>query len=87
VRNPPYESMFVFTNDFSALLPEAPLVSQDHPLLRSAGVRGTCRVVCFSPRHDLTMPEMSLPDIRRVVDVWGDQVTELGGQYLLGAGL
>ncbi len=50
-------------------------------LLTAQGQQGTCRVICFSPRHDLTLPEMELSDIRRVVDVWAQQVTELGARY------
>lgn len=80
-RNPRYSSTFVFTNDFSALWPDSPLTEQDHPLLRSHGVKGTCRVVCFSPRHDLSLPEMAVDEIRCVVDVWTEQVTELGERY------
>jgi UDPglucose--hexose-1-phosphate uridylyltransferase len=81
-HNPQYANTFVFTNDFAALLPdtpEAPGVS--HPLFRTQSERGTCRVVCFSPRHDLTLPEMTVEDIRAVVDVWAEQITELGKQY------
>jgi UDPglucose--hexose-1-phosphate uridylyltransferase len=81
VRNPEYESTFVFTNDFSALLPDTPAARSDHPLLRYNTQQGTCRVVCFSPRHDLTVPEMALSDIRRVIDVWAEQVAELGQRY------
>jgi UDPglucose--hexose-1-phosphate uridylyltransferase len=81
VRNPDYDTTFVFTNDFAALLPDTPPASNDHPLLRFESPRGTCRVVCFSPRHDLTLPEMALPDIRRVVDVWAEQTAELGQRY------
>jgi len=81
VRNPDYDSTFVFTNDFSALLPDTPAAAGDHPLLQYASQRGTCRVVCFSPRHDLTLPEMALDGIRRVIDVWAEQTTELGQQY------
>jgi len=81
-QNPQYESTFVFTNDFAALLPDVPDVpAGEHPLLHIDGVRGTCRVVCFSPRHDLTLPEMDLPTIRRVIDVWAEQVLELGQTY------
>jgi UDPglucose--hexose-1-phosphate uridylyltransferase len=81
-RNPNYETTFVFTNDFSALLPDTPTAPPiDHPLLRLESKRGTCRVICFSPRHDLTLPEMAVEDIRRVVDVWAEQITELGGRY------
>lgn len=80
-RNPAYTGTFVFTNDFSALLPDTPTARIDHALLRYAGEPGTCRVLCFSPRHDLTLPEMALPDIRRVVDAWAGQVEELGRRY------
>jgi UDPglucose--hexose-1-phosphate uridylyltransferase len=82
VRNPQYDSTFVFENDFSALLPSAPdAPAPTHPLLRAQAQRGECRVICFSPRHDLTLPVMSLPDIRRVVDLWASQTVELGQRY------
>jgi len=82
VRNPDYASTFVFTNDFAALLPETPLgVQSPHPLLRLQSVPGTCRVICFSPRHDLTLAEMPIPQIRGVVDAWAEQVTDLGKSY------
>ena len=80
-HNPDYTSTYVFTNDFAALLPDTPEGESSHPLLTSSSARGTCRVICFSPRHDLTLPEMPLSDIRRVVDVWGEQVTDLGKTY------
>jgi UDPglucose--hexose-1-phosphate uridylyltransferase len=81
-QNPPYTSTFVFTNDFAAILPDVPEASPSiDPLFRTEGVRGTCRVICFSPRHDLTLPEMRVSDIRRVVDVWAEQMTELGQSY------
>ncbi len=81
-QNPDYEGTFVFTNDFAALLPDTPDSEGDvHPLLHMEGVRGTSRVICFSPRHDLTLPEMDLPAIRSVVDLWAEQTTELGQTY------
>jgi len=81
-RNPEYDSTFVFTNDFPSLLPDTtPAGGMDSPLLRCESVPGTCRVICFSPRHDLTLPEMEVPDIRCVVDVWAEQITELGQRY------
>jgi len=80
--NPPYTSTLVFVNDFSALLPDTPTEhGSADPLFQVQPVRGECRVICFSPRHDLTLARMSLPDIRRVVDVWADQVTDLGRTY------
>jgi UDPglucose--hexose-1-phosphate uridylyltransferase len=81
-RNPNYESTYVFTNDFSALLPDTPEApAASHPLLRAESVQGTCRVICFSPRHDLTLPEMAVEEIRAVVDVWATQVVELSQRY------
>ncbi len=82
VRNPDYSSTFVFTNDFSALLPNTPPApAGGHPLLQAESEQGECRVICFSPRHDLTLPEMPVEDIRRVVDVWAGQTAELGQRY------
>ena len=81
-RNPDYTSTFVFTNDFAALLPDSPPApAGGHPLMRAESEQGTCRVICFSPRHDLTLPEMPETDIRAVVDVWAQQVSELGQTY------
>ncbi|MDJ0759474.1 MAG: UDP-glucose--hexose-1-phosphate uridylyltransferase [Woeseiaceae bacterium] len=79
VKNPDYTSPFVFQNDFSALLPDVPPgQAGDHELLRSESESGICRVICFSPRHDLTLPEMPVEDLRLVVDVWTEQYAELG---------
>lgn len=81
-RNPDYEATYVFTNDFSAMLPDAPLGdASQSSLLRAEGIRGECRVICFSPRHDLTLADMEVADITRVVDMWADQVTDLGSRY------
>ena len=73
VQNPAYTKTFVFQNDFAALLLDTPLPnsSSDSALtLISEPEPGTCRVICFSPRHDLTLPEMELADLQRVVEVW-----------------
>jgi len=81
-KNPPYTSTFVFVNDFSALLQDTPAaLASTEPLFQVEPVRGECRVICFSPRHDLTLAQMSAPEIRRVIDVWADQVMELGKTY------
>jgi UDPglucose--hexose-1-phosphate uridylyltransferase len=81
-QNPQYASTYVFRNDFASLLPDTPQASlSSHPLLRAESERGECRVVCFSPRHDLTLPEMTIAEIRQVVDVWAGQVAELGQTY------
>jgi UDPglucose--hexose-1-phosphate uridylyltransferase len=79
--NPHYESTFVFTNDFAALRPETNAGLFEDGLLRAEGEQGTCRVICFSPRHDLTLAAMSQAEVRRVVDVWATQTEELGERY------
>lgn len=81
-RNPTYQSTYVFQNDFSSLLSDTPAgeVSM-HDLLRAKSEQGVCRVICFSPRHDLTLPEMPVNAIRQVVDVWAEQIAELGQTY------
>src|SRR5690349_15620397 len=67
-KNPDYQNTFVFDNDFSALLTdEVQAPASDHPLLASVPERGLCRVVCFSPRHDLTLPELEISAIENVV--------------------
>lgn len=78
-RNPDYAHTFVFDNDFPALLSEtSPGQVNDTGLLVARAERGICRVVCFSPRHDLAFPDMTLADVGRVVDTWAAQVDEIG---------
>jgi UDPglucose--hexose-1-phosphate uridylyltransferase len=80
--NPAYDGTFVFKNDYSAVLPDTPMTGgTPGGLLRCEPVKGECRVICFSPRHDLTLPEMKISDIERVVQVWAEQTTELGAKY------
>lgn len=79
--NPGYESTFVFDNDFAALLPDQPDGWDGSGLFRSEIVSGTCRVLCYSPRHDLTMAEMEVEHIHQVVDLWVAQASELGSKY------
>ena len=82
--NPAYENTHVFVNDFAALVPGEPLVGVDasvDPLFRAEPAAGDCRVICFSPRHDLTMAEMPPTAIRYVVEEWAKQAEELGRTY------
>src|SRR5690554_2343910 len=73
-QNPDYTGTYVFTNDYASLLPDVPQSPENESdLLQLNSVSGTCRVICFSPRHDLTLPEMPHEVIRDVVDLWADQ--------------
>lgn len=76
--NPIYTNTFVFDNDFSALLP--PVIEQSYSsgLLQAEPENGICRVVCFSPHHNLTLPELSQSDVEAVVQTWTEQTRELG---------
>lgn len=78
-KNPDYAEVFSFQNDFSALLPEIP--EGDYvkgELFKAKSERGFCKVICFSPRHDLTIPQMEVSDIRKVVDLWCKEYNEIG---------
>ncbi|RYC42767.1 galactose-1-phosphate uridylyltransferase [Pectobacterium zantedeschiae] len=80
--NPHYQGTFVFTNDFSALMedtPDAP--SGDDELFRVQQARGVSRVICFSPDHSKSLPQLSLPALKTVIDTWSDQTEELGRRY------
>lgn len=78
-RNPQYTSTYAFTNDFPALLPDTRGTQESQSaLLRAEPQRGTCRVICFAPRHDLSLAQMSAPEIASVVDLWAEQTVELG---------
>ena len=77
--NPNYENCYVFDNDFPALLKDE--VSSDvaqEDLFKINPERGINRVICFSPKHNVTLAEMQVPEIENVVRVWKEQYLELG---------
>jgi UDPglucose--hexose-1-phosphate uridylyltransferase len=80
VRNPDYPSTFVFENDFAALkkdVPAARLDVENKGLLVAETEQGICRVMCFSPRHDLTLGSMEVGEIEEVIRTWTAQSLEL----------
>jgi len=82
-RTPSYTGTYVFENDYAALKSDVPQVTMDVDkagLLRAGTERGICRVLCFDPRHDLTLATMSTQAIRRVVDEWAYQETDLAAR-------
>ncbi|MBV7387885.1 UDP-glucose--hexose-1-phosphate uridylyltransferase [Pasteurellaceae bacterium TAE3-ERU1] len=82
-KNPDYQGTFVFQNDFAALMTDSPDAPEsDNPLFQVQGVRGLSRVICFSPDHSKTLPELDLSAIRGVIDTWDTQLQELGKEYL-----
>lgn len=80
--NPQYDGTFVFTNDFAALMPQAPSpAAPTHPLLQASGAQGTSRVICFSPDHSATLPQLSAAQIEALIATWKDQCTDLGARW------
>jgi UDPglucose--hexose-1-phosphate uridylyltransferase len=91
-NNPLYTSTFVFDNDFPALLlpdkvtndvtrsPSHPVTPSPSHLFTTEPVSGICRVVCFSPRHDLTLPLMTQEEVKAVIRTWMEQTADLGSQ-------
>lgn len=80
VQNPEYKTTFAFDNDFAALLTpeETPDLSlKEDDLFLAESETGVCRVICFSPKHNLTLPEMEVTDIRAVVDTWTQETVNL----------
>lgn len=79
-QNPDYAGTFAFTNDFAALVPDSRDGVFEKGLLKAEGEQGICRVVCFSPDHSKTIPDMEVEDIEQVVELWQKEYLELGQQ-------
>ena len=83
--NPKYESTYVFDNDFAALLPDTPEGEvREGELLLASAEQGLCRVICFSPKHNLTLAQMTPEQILPVVNVWAEQTAEIGARPEIG---
>jgi UDPglucose--hexose-1-phosphate uridylyltransferase len=82
-HTPVYTDTYVFENDFAALKSDvvpAEFDLNDSGLIRATSERGVCRVLCFDPRHNLTLATMDVAAIRRVVNVWAEQEIELSSR-------
>jgi UDPglucose--hexose-1-phosphate uridylyltransferase len=79
--NDNYQETFVFTNDFAAIKQDTPIVKSDDPLFKMATEQGESRVICFSPDHSKTLPQLSVKQITSVVNTWQSQCDELGKIY------
>lgn len=83
MHNDQYTGTYVFDNDFAALIPDVPEATSEegpHGMLKAESERGICRVICFSPRHDLTLAKMPQEGIKQVVDTWQEQYVDLGSR-------
>lgn len=80
MNNPNYKNSFVFENDFAAMKQDEIIYEDDirQTFFKAQPERGISRVVCFSPRHDLTLPEMEIKDIENIIRTWQKEYTDLG---------
>jgi UDPglucose--hexose-1-phosphate uridylyltransferase len=77
--NPDYRSTYTFTNDFSAITPDIPdFITDQSSLITARSEKGLCKVVCFSPKHNLTLAEMLVPDLVTVIRTWQSEYKALG---------
>ncbi|REL30672.1 UDP-glucose--hexose-1-phosphate uridylyltransferase [Thalassotalea euphylliae] len=84
-KNPDYQDTFVFVNDFGALNQQQQTsdtnVTSDDELFTFEAANGECRVVCFSPDHSKTMPELSVDELTKVVTTWRENYQELASKF------
>jgi len=78
--NPNYEQTFVFDNDHPCVGPDAPAAASPAGIYRSRPARGIARVVCYSPRHNLTLAELAPAEIETLLTVWQEQYLDLGSR-------
>lgn len=78
-NNPYYTNTYSFKNDFAAIAEDVPPGKMEEgEFFMAQSERGLCKVICFSPRHDLTIPEMKTGEIKEVVELWKNEYVELG---------
>ncbi|XP_066152167.1 probable galactose-1-phosphate uridylyltransferase isoform X2 [Euwallacea fornicatus] len=83
IITPQYETTYVFTNDFPALLEEGPETEEsDDPLFQIKSAKGTCRVMCYHPYSDVYLTSLSTKQVVDIIDEWVRQTEEMGKKYL-----
>ena len=80
-RNPDYRDTYVFSNDFPALTSSHHVLDAQDEIFRAMPAAGEARVVCFSPHHSYTLPQLSEQEVMRVIDVWCSEAAELSSSY------
>ncbi|MDX2303167.1 MAG: UDP-glucose--hexose-1-phosphate uridylyltransferase [Microscillaceae bacterium] len=78
LKNPDYQNTFVFSNDFAALMHHSEEGTWQDGLLTAKSEKGICKVMCFSPNHALTIPEMDINSLENIISTWQAQYLDLG---------
>jgi len=77
--NPAYEQIFVFDNDHPSVSLSAPApLPPISDIYHARPATGISRVVCYSPKHNLTLAELSKVEIEALMQTWQEQYAELG---------
>ena len=82
-KNPNYEDVFIFTNDFGALKPDSKVFKVEDGLLKAQSEQGICKVICFSPDHSKSLADMTPSEIEKVVFAWQREYKELAENDLI----
>lgn len=83
IKNPDYKKPFAFTNDFASFSLDAPDVHRNEPFETVESVHGTCRVICFTPKHNITLAEMSKEELFDIYKLWQDEFISLSKQEVI----
>lgn len=80
-RNPDYSGVFVFDNDMPCVGPDAPRALPHPPgIYRNRPAEGVARVVCYTPRHDMTLAELGTDQVVALLAAWQEQYRDLGAR-------
>ena len=75
---PDHYDVYKYDNDFPALSPTPPEPDDvGNDFFRVAPSYGKCEVILYSPEHTVTLPELPVPHIRKLVDLWVERFTAL----------
>ena len=79
--NPRYRGVFVFDNDHPCVGMDAPAELEPAPgIYQNRPAQGIARVVCYTPRHDLSLAELSVSEVGSLLGTWQEQYQDLGNR-------
>ena len=79
--NPEYSGIFAFDNDHPCVgleAPTPPVIASG--VYRNRRAQGIARVVCYSPRHDLSLAQLKVCEVEELISAWQREYVDLGGR-------